>query len=222
MSPGLRWQLDLSLVALWSHRGHTLLTLWLWYYQYSIIWSNIYTFRQILTVITKAKRSYWRETVYRSSELSRFQTYSQCAVVRGQRSGHTTASQSPDDGGSIMTIRWRLQTKVDEENIVVHTIYDIFVKLWNFKYFVHFFDCYFGTVNISTQCDQWFIILLALTILINSAAWSWPAACSAAVPRSTSVFLFSASAGLLGEKCDFSDSDFWWFDKLINITGYLL
>ena len=74
------------------------------------------------------KRSYCRETVYRSSELSRFQTYSQCAVVRGQRSGHTTASQSPDDGGSIMTIRWRLQTKVDEENIVVYTLYDIFVK----------------------------------------------------------------------------------------------
>ena len=74
------------------------------------------------------KRSYCRETVYRSSELSRFQTYSQCAVVRGQRSGHITASQSPDDGGSIMTIRWRLQTKVDEENIVVYTLYDIFVK----------------------------------------------------------------------------------------------
>ena len=41
---------------------------------------------------------------------------------------HHTASQSPDDGGSIMTIRSRLQAKVDEENIVVYTLYDIFVK----------------------------------------------------------------------------------------------
>ena len=53
-------------------------------------------------------------------------------VCSGQRSevwSHHAASQSPDDGASIMTIRWRLQTKVDEENIVVYTLYDIFVKL---------------------------------------------------------------------------------------------
>ena len=93
----------------------------------TVIQSNIQT-----NSPSHLKRSYCRETVYRSSELSRFQTYSQCAVVRGQRSGHHAASQSPDDGGSIMTIRWRLQTKVDEENNVVYTIREYRPTTWAF------------------------------------------------------------------------------------------
>ena len=112
-----------SLVTPWSNSGHTVvLQSYGQKYSHTVTHSDEFTQSSQKVILQRDSLQIFRIISFPN-------IFPVCCSQRSEVWSHHAASQSPDDGASIMTIRWRLQTKVDEENNVVYTIYDIFVKL---------------------------------------------------------------------------------------------